>query len=137
MKISNRIMSWILSPGAYALWHSMGNPDEWSYRSDSNTSSLRHHSGVSVEIGRWWNLPLPFWLIPLLWIAPMISWAFWPAILDCEGPFEGSVGYLERHFIAGRAMRLRGKLVKSKKVNHRKQRNRDLFTKLTINQVVE
>lgn len=138
MKLKNRIMSWILSPGAYALWHSMGNPEEWKWHGDRE-AFYNDSARLWVKMTLWWTEgpPFPVLLIPPMSIIAVVLWILWPFVwFYCDGYQEG-IGWIDRNLIAGRAMRLRSKLIKrdfaSKKLKH----NRDIFTKLTVNQVAE
>lgn len=132
MKLHNRIMSWLLSPGAYAAWHAMSNPEEWIW--DEENDTIDHKTGVFFWVKRWWNIaPAPLmWIPPFCFFTVPMMWALWPVFLDAYGEYRGAIGYFERHLIAGRAARLRDKL--RKKNNVRRKRNQAVFTKLTVNQ---
>lgn len=128
------LMQKLLSPGAYALWHSMGNPDEWKWYENDE---FFWHIGSSTKIPfeRWWRIAPPaLYIVPpfLLFIPPLL-WAFWPCSFDCNG----AIGLFERHLVAGRAIRLYSKLRRREKTMAQRQKNQDLFTKLTINQTAE
>lgn len=141
MKLSSRIMSWILSPGAYAVWHSMGNPEEWEWcRFGDDDKALRHKpTHLHIDMVEWWELPPAVWAIPFMWFVPLLCWMLWPCVIDCRGEYAGAIGYLERHIIAGRALRLRTTLLRppASVRSIRKRRNQAVFTKLLINQEVE
>lgn len=131
MKIRNRIMSWVLSPGAYAVWHSMGNPGEWVIGSDD----LTHKTGLRVTVLNWRNAHEQGFPRPIAAFVAFIIGAF---IMDCEGEYAGAIGYLERHIIAGRAYRLVKKLRRGRRGSSaRQKKNTAVFTKLTVNQEVE
>lgn len=142
MKLSNRIMSWILSPGAYAVWHAAGNPEEWKW--DKDSECVEHKTnGVRVLAINNTDPSLP-WLftVPIAFVIASF-------LVDCEAPYRGAIGHFERHLIAGRIYRLRNRLRreqsgpgfwKTLRENHRKkralrlERNRQVFSKLTVNQ---
>lgn len=47
MSIKNRIMSWILHPSAYLVWHALGNPEEWE------TPSWHQLKHKTVDVALW------------------------------------------------------------------------------------
>lgn len=125
MKLKNRIMSWLLSPGAYAVWHSLGSPEEWEYFHDRDY--IRHKTTeVKLKLLNEESVEMPYW------IAGFITFLAGSFFVDCHEPYEGTIGYFERHLIAGRAARTRNKLRKLRKA--RKQRNMALFSKLMVNE---
>lgn len=81
MKIRNRIMSWILSPAAYLVWHAMGNLDEWG----------SPHEGYKIA-----HQPTGV----VFWVANG-RWFF-----DGHGGWSGSIGLFDRHFLWPRAKRV-------------------------------
>lgn len=104
MKLKNRIMSWILSPGAYAVWHALGAPEEWVGASaDDSASHTIRHIPTGVQ----------------LWVA---SGGFF---LDCHAPFNGAIGLIDRHILWPRARRIRKKLLA------KPSKNRALFVRMT------
>lgn len=125
MKLSNRIMSWVLSPGAYAVWHSLGNPEEWQYHHDSDYITHKT-TQVRLIVPNEDTVDLPYT------VAGPLAFLVGSFMLDCLEPFENSIGLFERHLIAGRAARVRNKLRKAR--DSRKQRNRALFSKLMVNE---
>ena len=46
MKLKNRVMSWILSPGAYAVWMALGVREDWVLRGEFCIK----HDPTSVEL---------------------------------------------------------------------------------------
>ena len=122
MKLKNRIMSWILSPGAYALWHSMGNPEEWE-RSGTSYMHKQH---------RWISFDAPYGEIPPIICGALIciigSFAF-----DLNN--RHAIGLFERHLIAGRGYRLAKRIYKQSSTL--RKNNMNLFTTLTVNETVE
>lgn len=142
MKLSNRIMSWILSPGAYALWHSASNAEEWRWHRDHEY--IEHKTnGVRVTVINSTDPSVP-WLITV-----PLAFLFGTFVIDCEDPYRGAIGYFERHIIAGRVYRLRNRLRRlqdgpgfwkafwenrRKKKELRLARNKAVFSKLTVNQ---
>lgn len=129
MKLSNRIMSWILSPGAYAVWHSMGNPEEWRW--DAPSEQLIHQSGLWLPL-----LDKSTKEIPAVIAYPTV-FVLGTFVLDCGGEYKGAIGHLERHLIAGRAYRLKNRLCRQAQLSIRKRRNQAVFTKLLVNQEAE
>lgn len=77
MKLKNRVMSWILAPGAYLVWHALEAWDEW----DANV-----HTGDVFELihmptgARFWTPSGPF-------------------CFDGRNDLEGSIGLIDRHII--------------------------------------
>lgn len=140
MKLYQWLMSKILSPGAYAVWHAMGAPEEWGW--DGDRTELVHKTTVRVELHLWWKVgdtcnPLTVIIFPLILLILVLSYLASSFTAMPKGPFEGSIGWIDQGLIAGRALRLRKALIKRKTISSRQQRNMDLFTKLTINQVAE
>lgn len=126
MKLHNRIMSWILSPGAYAVWHSLGNSEEWDCRPDRDW--IEHKTtGVRLNLLNEENVAAPYF------IAGFLAFIIGSFVVDCRDPYEGTIGFFERHLIAGRAARTRNKL-RTARLGSRKQRNRALFSKLMVNE---
>jgi hypothetical protein len=138
IKLRNRIMSWILSPGAFALWHSMGNPDEWKWDVD-NSRLLNDRACLYVKVQLWWELaPTPLLVVPpFCFVLTPICWMLWPFIGFWCYNYEDGIGWFDRNVIAGRAMRLRTKLMKRDRVSKKQRQNSAIFTKLTVNQVAE
>ena len=85
MKLKNRVMSWILHPSAYLVWHSMGNPEEWENDDGKYLRTMRHRpTGVHFWIGN-------------------SSFFF-----DGYGSqWKHSIGLLDRHLLWPRARKLR------------------------------
>lgn len=110
MKLKNRIMSWILSPGAYAVWHALGAPEEWL----ADPHTLRH-CATGVQL---WTSSGPFFL---------------DAHYDGQLSSPGAIGYFERYLLWPRAWRAR-RVLRRKLVSARKQANMDIFKKLTVNE---
>lgn len=77
MKLKNRIMSWILAPGAYLVWHALGNLEEWRAIAHSGDVFTLVHQPTDVQ----------------LWVA---RGGFF---LDCEGELAGSIGPFDRHVL--------------------------------------
>ena len=135
MKLKNRIMAALLSPGAYALWHSMGNPEEWEWRDDGKEPYFRHKgSHLKVCMDLWWRIPGPCYLFPFLWWIPLLSWAFNPIWIYCVDQDEG-LGICDRFLIAGRAARLRGRIIRHLKNQQRRKSNSNILAALTVNEV--
>ena len=116
MKIKNYIMSKILSPGAYAVWHSLGNPEEWG---DPSRHTLPHQSGavnldVSYGASRFYQF---------------LCGGF--EFDDIERPF---LGWFERHLVYPRALRMLRRRDKLARMSERKKRNLAVFIKLTVNE---
>lgn len=138
MKLKNRIMSWLLSPGAYALWHSMGNPEEWMWDQE-NERFYNKSAQLYVRMRLWWTEgpPFPLLLIPPITIVALFLWAAWPFVWFTCYSYEDGIGWIDRNLIAGRAMRLRGKLMRRDYKSKKQKQNTAIFTKLTVNQVAE
>lgn len=125
-KLSSRIMSWILSPGAYAVWHALGNPEEWDYVPDRDF--IRHKTtAVQLVVMNEATVETPYF------IAGFFAFLAGFFLFDARGDYEGSIGIFERHLVVGRAVRTRNKLRKMAS-NSRTARNRALFAKLTVNE---
>lgn len=78
MKLRNRIMSWILSPGAYAVWHALGAPEEWEPTFIDKEVYHLVHKPTGVD----------------LWVP---SGAFY---FDCRNTeLNNAIGPLERHLV--------------------------------------
>lgn len=120
MKIRNRIMSWILSPGAYAVWHALGNPGEWHEEADRLTH-LQTHITLQADQN-----------------APAIArWLFLRMFLMDGYESRGTNRFMlfyERPFVYGRAQRCIRKLRKAARVSQRRKTNMDIFLKLTVNE---
>lgn len=136
MKLKNRLMAGLLSPGAYALWHSMGNPEEWEWR-DCKEPYFRHKgSHLVVRMDLWWRLPLPCYVFPFLWWVPLASWALHPIWIHCVDQ-EAGLGLCDRFLIAGRASRLRGRITRHLKAQQKRKSNSNILAALTVNEVVK
>lgn len=126
MKIKNRIMSWVLSPGAYAVWHALGNSEEWEVEAER----LKHkRADVRLFVLNCYHEDAP----PAV-VAFPVTCIVSGFLFDCAGKDKGAIGYLERHLIAPRAYRVMRQLAR---VGDRRKKNRNVFTKLTVNQVAE
>lgn len=138
MKPYTWLMSKILSPGAFAVWHSMGDPEEWKY--DKTNSELHHKTtGLSVHAAHRNSLkPIQDGddLVIFIICAPLMFF-FSSFTLDCTGQHKGAIGYLERHLIYGRACRLIKYLTKPEHKKKRRERNRAVFALLTVNERVK
>lgn len=124
MKLQNRIMSWVLSPGAYAVWHSMGAVEEWQIDGDALV-----HKTTQIQVNVIDYRPH----VPAFIGAP-ITFLIGSFVLDCEGPYKGAIGYFERHLIAGRAFRLQKKLHRRHRTRRRRSASTDVFKKLMVNE---
>lgn len=122
MKLKNRIMSWILSPGAYALWHSMGNPEEWEEIKDNHTWYLRHKpSTMCMLYGRG------------------CMYGFRGFFLDGSHRYGVGhcIGYFERHLVYPRVRACLKRIRYMQRTSDFRKANTNLLSKLTINQVAE
>jgi hypothetical protein len=82
----------------------------------------------------WWQIPAPCYLFPPLWIIVVLVWAFWPCFgFYCVGHDE-AIGPIDAQLIAGRAMRLRKRLLFLKRTSSKREANLAVFTKLTVNE---
>lgn len=102
MKLRNRLMSWILSPGTYMVWHALGDPEEWK---------LDSHTLVHKATG--FNL----------WVANG-SWFYG----EWDGDKREVFGLFERHLLQFRVRRVVRKL---KEPTGWRARNHRLFTRMT------
>jgi hypothetical protein len=106
MKLKNRIMSWILHPSAYLVWHALGNPDEWEDDSADKSSgkvyTIRH-------------LPTGY----RLWTANGRMF------LDGWSEWEGSIGLIDRWFLWDRAYAI------TKKMKNKTGKRARLFVLMT------
>lgn len=129
MKPINWIMSKVLSPGAYAVWHSMGNPEEWVQHTDD---TLMHKTtGLSI-----FALDKSTDQVPSLLAYPVV-FLIGSFFVDCKEPYKGAIGYLERHLIAGRVFRTLNSVKQHERKTERQKRNQAVFTRLLVNQEVQ
>lgn len=129
MKLKNHIMSWILSPGAYAVWHALGDPDEWQH--DGDDGLVHKQTALEVRVVDWRTahtagVPRPFAFVVTLLVSGFM--------FDCVGKYAGAIGFFERHLVAVRAYRAVKVLHKHKHRSQRVERNRQVFAKLTVNE---
>jgi hypothetical protein len=63
LPMKNRVMSWLLSPGAYAVWRALQNPEEWD--SDTAPAYWLDHKPTRIRF-RYRGFPTndfaPLWL---------------------------------------------------------------------------
>ena len=128
MKLHNRIMSWILSPGAYAVWHALGVREEWTH--DGDDELVHKATGVRLFVLNWRNAPD----VPVVF-AFVVVFFVGGFIFDCKGEgHRGAIGYLERHIVAIRAYWVVRWLHLRDHGSARKKANMAVFTKLTVNE---
>jgi hypothetical protein len=126
MKLSHRIASWFYSPGAFALWCALGNPKEWSVTSDG--IQHRQHSDLEFDFNA--NCGDIGYIIFARWWAEYLGF-------DTRYKEHRFLGWFERLFLYGRAVRVRNKLVADSHISKRKKNNMNVFTKLTVNEEVK
>ena len=134
MKLKNRIMSWVLSPGAYALWHSMGSPDEWVWHAYKDPLFEHKTTQLCVRMDLWWKMPVPCYLFPPLWIVVVLVWAFWPNAGFYVVDHDAAIGPIDAQLIAGRMMRLRKRLLYLERTKNKRAANLAVFKRLTVNE---
>lgn len=124
MKLKNRIMSWILSPGAYAVWHAAGSPEEWELE---NHDRFLRHKATGI----------------LLWVGYdgliLFRGIFGAFVFDGEDRWTGinrpaCIGLFERHIVYPKLMQCALSLMKARKNAERDAANRALFAKLIVNE---
>lgn len=122
MKFKNWLMSKLLSPGAYATWHAMGNPDEWEEHG-SDRGWLRHkQAGLAFGSGG---------DAPFRWMAALVA----PFFFDGHPAYQGHcIGLLERHLVYLRAHRLVNELRRRERTKIFREANQKVFTLLLINE---
>ena len=124
MKIHCWVMSKLLSPGGYALWHSLGNMDEWerdSYCLIHKNTKLRincYQAYVSDDA-------------PEL-MGRINAFIFGGWVFDLK---DGSfLKVYERQLLAGRGYRLFWKIKRVARKKARKKTNMEVFKAMTLNE---
>lgn len=103
MKLKNRVMKTLMSPGTYVVWHALGNPEEW-YRKEYTLV----HKPTSWE----------------MWVGDSGPW-FYGSWGKCK---EDCFGLFERHLLQFRVRKVcrhHKRLVGWRKNNH------ELFVRMT------
>jgi hypothetical protein len=109
------LMRLILSPGAFMVWHALGNPEEW--RRDGSFVML--HTPTNIRFLYPW--PDNSWEKFLNRV--MVGFMF-----DGTEEYEGSIGYFDRHILHARACRVELYLTSDQRLS---RRNHALFVTMT------
>lgn len=105
----NRLMKLILSPGAYMVWHALGNPEEWRTDGSDRLPNICH-------------LPTATWFYCM---GPFDGGFFFDWYDNSGGRKMGALGALDRHLVWIRASRVVMNMQRKSCAKH------DLFVRMT------